>query len=125
VAFLIMPVFAFANAGVPLELSDLGDPVAVAVGVSLVIGKPLGIVASSALAIRLGVARLPEGIDWGALAGGGCLAGIGFTMALFIAGLALDGAALNAAKVGILAGSAVAAVAGVVTLAAFLRPKDD
>jgi NhaA family Na+:H+ antiporter len=122
VGFVIMPLFAFANAGVPFELSDLGDPVAVAVGVSLVIGKPLGIVAVSFLAVRLGLARLPEGVGWRALAGGGVLAGIGFTMALFIAGLALDGPALNAAKVGILAGSALAAVAGIGMLLAFLRP---
>jgi NhaA family Na+:H+ antiporter len=123
VAFLIMPVFAFANAGVPFELSDLGDPVALAVGISLVIGKPLGIVAVSALAVRLGLASLPEGVGWGALAGGGALAGIGFTMALFIAGLALDGEVLNAAKVGILAGSTVAAVAGMGILIAVLSPK--
>jgi NhaA family Na+:H+ antiporter len=124
VAFTIMPLFAFANAGVPFELSDLGDPVALAVGISLVIGKPLGIVAVSALAVRLGLANLPESVGWGALAGGGFLAGIGFTMALFIAGLALDGAALNAAKVGILAGSAVAAVVGMGILIAVLRPKE-
>jgi NhaA family Na+:H+ antiporter len=124
VGFVIMPLFAFANAGVPFVLSDLGDPVAVAVGVSLVIGKPLGIVAVSFLAVRLGLARLPEGVGWGALAGGGLLAGIGFTMALFIAGLALDEPALNAAKVGILAGSTVAAVAGVGMLLALLRPDD-
>jgi NhaA family Na+:H+ antiporter len=121
VGFAIMPLFAFANAGVRFELSDLGDPVAVAVGVSLVIGKPLGIVAASFAAVRLGLARLPEGVGWGTLAGGGMLAGIGFTMALFIAGLALEGPALNAAKVGILAGSALAAVAGVGTLLALLR----
>jgi NhaA family Na+:H+ antiporter len=89
-----------------------------------VIGKPLGIVAVSALAVRLGLARLPDGVGWGALAGGGALAGIGFTMALFIAGLALDGPDLNAAKVGILAGSALAAVAGVGILRALLRPGD-
>jgi NhaA family Na+:H+ antiporter len=124
VAFAIMPLFAFANAGVPFQISDLGDPVAVAVGISLVIGKPLGILAVSALAIRLGLASLPEGVGWGALAGGGFLAGIGFTMALFIAGLALDEPALNAAKVGILAGSTLAAVVGVTLLIAFLRPKD-
>jgi NhaA family Na+:H+ antiporter len=124
VAFAIMPIFAFANAGVPFELSDFGDPVALAVGISLVIGKPLGIVAFSALAIRLGLARLPEGVGWGALLGGGFLAGIGFTMALFISELALDGAALNAAKVGVLAGSAVAAIVGVTILIAVLRQKD-
>jgi NhaA family Na+:H+ antiporter len=125
VAFIIMPLFAFANAGVPFELADLGDPVGLAVGISLVIGKPLGIVAVSALAVRLGLANLPEGVGWGALAGGGFLAGIGFTMALFIAGLALDGAALNPAKVGILAGSAVAAILGVGILISVLRPEDD
>jgi len=124
VGFAIMPLFAFANAGVPFELSDLGDPVAVAVGVSLVIGKPLGIVAVSFLAVRLGLARLPDGVGWGALAGGGALAGIGFTMALFIAGLALDGPALDAAKVGILAGSALAAVAGIGLLLALLQPDE-
>jgi len=124
VGFAIMPLFAFANAGVPFELSDLGDPVAVAVGVSLVLGKPLGVVAVSFLAVRLGLAHLPEGVSWSALTGGGLLAGIGFTMALFIAGLALDGPALNAAKVGILAGSALAAVAGVGMLLALLRPDD-
>jgi NhaA family Na+:H+ antiporter len=124
VGFVIMPLFAFANAGVPFELSDLGDPVALAVGISLVIGKPLGIVAVSALAVRMGLARLPEGVGWGVLAGGGILAGIGFTMALFIAGLALDGPALNAAKVGILAGSAPAAVAGAGMLMALLRSDD-
>jgi NhaA family Na+:H+ antiporter len=124
VGFVIMPLFAFANAGVPFALADLGDPVALAVGISLVIGKPLGIVAVSALAVRLGLARLPDGVGWGALAGGGALAGIGFTMALFIAGLALDGPDLNAAKVGILAGSALAAVAGVGILRALLRPGD-
>jgi len=124
VAFAIMPLFAFANAGVPFQLSDLGDPVAAAVGASLVLGKPLGILAFSALTVRLGLASLPEGVGWGALAGGGFLAGIGFTMALFIAGLALDAPVLNAAKVGILAGSTLAAVAGVAILIATLHPND-
>lgn len=118
-----MPLFAFANAGVPFELADLGDPVALAVGGSLLVGKPLGILVFSALAVRLGLANLPTGVGWGALAGGGALAGIGFTMALFIAGLALDGPVLDAAKVGILAGSALAAVAGMAALVALLRPE--
>jgi NhaA family Na+:H+ antiporter len=125
VGFVIMPLFAFANAGVPFELADLGDPVALAVGGSLLVGKPLGILVFSALAVRLGLANLPTGVGWGALAGGGALAGIGFTMALFIAGLALDGPVLDAAKVGILAGSALAAVAGMATLVALLQPKED
>jgi len=116
VSFIIMPLFALANAGVPVSFSDFGDPVAIAVAAGLVVGKPLGILLLSWLAIRLGLAALPEGVGWVALLGGGLLAGIGFTMALFIAGLALDGASLDAAKVGILAASAVAAVLGMVVL---------
>ena len=125
VGFAIIPLFALANAAVPFELSDLKDPIATAVAAGLVVGKPLGIVLFSWLAIRLGLARLPEGVGWGALAGGGFLAGIGFTMALFIAGLALDATTLDAAKVGILAGSAVAAIIGMALLLWRLpRPSD-
>jgi NhaA family Na+:H+ antiporter len=125
VGFAIIPLFALANAAVPFQLSDLTDPVAVAVAAGLVVGKPLGIVLFSAAAIYLGLARLPEGVGWGALVGGGFLAGIGFTMALFIAGLALDAGTLNAAKVGILVGSGVAAIVGMGLLAWRLpRPPD-
>jgi NhaA family Na+:H+ antiporter len=125
VGFAIIPLFALANAAVPFQLSDLADPVAVAVAAGLVMGKPLGIVLFSAVAIRLGVARLPQGVGWGALVGGGFLAGIGFTMALFIAGLALEASTLNAAKVGILLGSGVAAVIGMGLLAWMLpHPAD-
>lgn len=116
VGFVIMPIFALANACVPFELADFGDPVAVAVAAGLVIGKPLGIVVMSALAVWLGVARLPEGVPWSAVLGGGFLAGIGFTMALFIADLALVGEALDAAKVGILGASALAGVLGAALL---------
>jgi NhaA family Na+:H+ antiporter len=122
VGFFIMPVFALANAGVPFELSDLADPVAMAVAAGLLLGKPLGIVAFIFVAVRLGIAQLPVGAGWGAVLGGGVLAGIGFTMALFISGLALDGPALDAAKVGVLGASAVAAVLGVSLLVATLRP---
>jgi NhaA family Na+:H+ antiporter len=122
VGFLIMPLFALANAGVPFELSDLGDPVAHAVAAGLVIGKPLGIVGFSLIAIGIGLARLPEGVSWGVLLGGGFLAGIGFTMALFIAGLALDGEILDAAKVGVLGASAAAAFVGM-SLLVWLLPK--
>jgi NhaA family Na+:H+ antiporter len=116
VGFAIMPIFALANAGVPLQLTSFGDPIAVAVGAGLVIGKPIGIVLFSWIAVRAGLARLPEGIGWPALIGGGVLAGIGFTMALFVAGLALEGPALEAAKVGILGASAVAAAIGMAVL---------
>lgn len=122
VSFLIMPLFALANAGVPFELSDLGDPVAQAIAAGLVIGKPLGIVLFSFFAVRVGLAVLPEGVTWGILTGGGFLAGIGFTMALFIAGLALQGDVLDAAKVGVLGASAVAATIGMVLLN-WLLPK--
>ena len=117
VGFLVMPVFALANAGVPIAVDDLRDPVAVAVAAGLVIGKPLGVVGASRLAVAAGLARLPDGVGWPALVGGGFLAGIGFTMALFIAGLALP-AASDPAKVGILVASLVAAVAGMLTLLA-------
>jgi NhaA family Na+:H+ antiporter len=116
VSFVIMPIFALANAGVQLNLIDFREPVAVAVLIGLAVGKPVGIVGSSWLAVRLGVARLPDGVNWSVLTAGGILAGIGFTMALFIAGLALEGRLLNAAKVGILSASALCAVIGVVLL---------
>lgn len=76
VGFAIMPIFALANAGVAIESSALTSTIALAVVVGLVIGKPLGILAFSFLAVRLGVARIPEGVTWRQLTGGGCLAGI-------------------------------------------------
>ena len=122
VAFVIMPLFALANAGVALNLGDVADPVALAVAAGLVLGKPLGIVGFSAIAVALRVARLPEGVGWGALLGGSFLAGIGFTMALFIGDLALDGDALDAAKVGILGASVVAGACGIAILARLPKP---
>ncbi|MEE8105010.1 MAG: Na+/H+ antiporter NhaA [Planctomycetota bacterium] len=115
-SFVVMPIFALSNAAVPFEFSDLGSPVAIAIIGGLVIGKPVGILGLSWLATKVGVASLPEGLTWKSLLGGGVLAGIGFTMALFISGLALDGPELDAAKVGVLAGSAIAAVIGMVFL---------
>jgi NhaA family Na+:H+ antiporter len=126
VSFLIMPLFALANAGVPFEMSDIADPVAQAVAAGLVIGKPLGVLIFSFLAVRVGLAVLPEGVTWGILSGGGFLAGIGFTMALFISGLALEGELLDAAKVGVLGASTVAAVIGMALLGWLLpRPHED
>jgi NhaA family Na+:H+ antiporter len=122
-SFAIMPVFALANAGIPIRIESFGEPVAMAVMAGLVFGKPVGIVAVSFLAVRLGLAELPRGVSWTALLGAGFLAGIGFTMALFIAELALAGPMLEAAKVGVLAGSALAALIGVVILLVAL-PRD-
>jgi NhaA family Na+:H+ antiporter len=116
VGFAIMPVFALANAGVAFAVSDLADPVAIAVMAGLFIGKPVGIVVFSWLAIRMGLARLPDGVNWGAVTGGGFLAGIGFTMALFIADLALKDELLIYAKVGIITASFLSAIVGVILL---------
>jgi len=115
-SFVIMPLFALCNAGVAIQISDFTNPVAIAIMAGLVVGKPVGIVILSWLAVKIFTKSLPPGLNWGAMTGGGFLAGIGFTMALFIAGLALDGELLEAAKIGIIAGSVVAAVIGVAIL---------
>ena len=116
VSFIIMPLFALANAGVPIRVADLRAPVAVAVLCGLFIGKPVGVVLASLAAVKSGLARLPDNVTWPQVAGGGVLAGIGFTMALFIAGLALKQPLLDTAKVGVLAGSLVSAIGGVIVL---------
>ncbi|MGD9723465.1 MAG: Na+/H+ antiporter NhaA [Pirellulales bacterium] len=116
VAFAIMPLFALANAGVVLQPEAARHGVAWAVAAGLVLGKPLGIVAFSWLAIRCGVAQLPTGANWRALLGVGCLGGIGFTMSLFIAGLAFEGNLLDSAKIGAFAGSTISAIAGYLLL---------
>lgn len=116
VAFVIMPVFALANAGVKVELSAATDPLAAAVAAGLLIGKPLGILGLSALAVRLRLAELPSGTNWTMLAAGGCLAGIGFTMAIFLATLSLPAGEIDAGKIGILGGSLLSAVIGAILL---------
>jgi Na+:H+ antiporter, NhaA family len=117
VGFLIMPLFAFANAGVPISTGDLKDPITIAVFFGLALGKPLGVIIFSWLAVRSGIAVRPPNLGWGMLIGGGMLAGIGFTMALFIANLAFSGDHVDAAKVGILSASVVAALLGTGLLA--------
>ncbi|WP_437931379.1 Na+/H+ antiporter NhaA [Sorangium sp. So ce291] len=117
VAYGIMPLFAFANAGVRVDGSSLGHAasgaVLLGVMVGLVAGKPLGVFLASFAMVRLGVCALPRGVGWRGIAVVGCVAGIGFTMAIFIAGLAFDDAAmLAAAKLGVLLASTVAAVIG-------------
>jgi NhaA family Na+:H+ antiporter len=112
VGFAILPVFALANAGVRLDASALTHPLAISVGAGLLLGKPIGIVAVSWLAVKVRLSSLPAGVTWTVLGGAGFLAGIGFTMAIFIASLALEGDLLDTAKVGILSGSALAAAIG-------------
>ncbi len=114
--FGIMPLFALANAGVAINAdlaSFVEEPVAQGVALGLFVGKPLGIVLFSVVAVWLGLAVLPNRVHWLHVLGAGCLAGIGFTMSLFIANLAVGGTELlEAAKVSILVGSLLAAVLG-------------
>jgi NhaA family Na+:H+ antiporter len=124
VGFVIMPIFALANAGVAVSVAALLDPVATSVAAGLVIGKPVGILLASWLVVRLGWALLPDGVTWSVVLGAGCLAGIGFTMSLFIGSLSLEGELLRAAKAGILMGSAVSALLGMSVLALRLSGKE-
>lgn len=111
-AFVVMPLFAFANAGVSLSGSSAGR-VTVAVILGLVVGKPLGITAAALAAVKFRLASLPENVSWTALHGCAWLGGIGFTMSLFVATLAFQGSsAIDAAKVGILGGSVLAGAVG-------------
>jgi NhaA family Na+:H+ antiporter len=98
VSFAIIPIFAFANAGVTISGADIRQPVFAAIFAGLVVGKPTGVLASSWLAVRLGIAARPSDLSWSLLAAGGLLTGIGFTMSLFIAGLAYTPIMLDAAK---------------------------
>ena len=120
-SFVIVPVFALANAGVRLEADALSSTdasrVAIGVGVGLVVGKLVGIVGATWLAVRSGVATLPHGVRWSAVAGVAAVAGIGFTVSLFVSELAFDEPALaDAAKVAILAASVIAAALGAAIL---------
>jgi NhaA family Na+:H+ antiporter len=116
VGFVIMPMFALANAGVPIELDVIGEPVAIAVAAALLFGKAIGIFGASWLTVKLGWAARPEGVTWPILAGAAFLGGIGFTMALFIASLGLSGDVLVAAKIGIIIGSFASACVGLFML---------
>ncbi|WP_305856256.1 Na+/H+ antiporter NhaA [Balneatrix alpica] len=130
VAFMIVPVFAFANAGVPisggLDLMFTGIPMGIALG--LLVGKPLGVFGASWLLIKSGFAKLPSGANWSQLFGVSVLCGIGFTMSLFIGSLSFDQNAADYAmqdRIGILIGSFFAAVIGVVWLYLAGKPNPD
>lgn len=128
-SFLIVPLFALANAGVALGGGALDAPgsLAIAAGIALglVVGKTVGITGAVWLAVRLHVGRLPEGATWGRVTGVAAVAGIGFTVSLFVAGLAFEpgSPAEDAAKLAILAASLTAAVLGVAVLR-FAHPSD-
>jgi NhaA family Na+:H+ antiporter len=125
VAFLIVPVFALANAGVTLgaaAAARLLEPVSLGIILGLVLGKPAGILSFSWIAVRAGIAELPTAVSWRHLQATAALAGVGFTMALFIGGLAFDDAALlDQAKTAILAASVIAAVLARVLFATATR----
>lgn len=124
VAFVILPVFAFANAGISfsgLGLGSLLHPVPLGIAAGLFIGKQLGVFLCCAVAIRLRLARLPEGASWGSLYGVSVLSGIGFTMSLFISGLAFEDGPVDTARLfderlGILLGSLLSGVLGYAVL---------
>jgi len=129
VLFVIMPLFALANAGVTFDASTLSDPMAIRVGVAvalgLLIGKPIGITLFSWLSVRIGLAEMPRGVNLLALFATGMLAGIGFTVALFISALSFSDPHMTAgSKVGILFGSTLACILGLAALNRAL-PKPD
>jgi len=129
VAWLILPLFAFANAGVSLQdvsVESLASLLPMGIAAGLLLGKPIGIMLSCLLATKLGIARLPEGISFKHIAAVSVLCGIGFTMSIFIASLAFAGAhesMLTYSKIGILLGSTLSALLGYLLLSLALPAK--
>lgn len=111
--FVILPLFALANAGVPLSGSDLASPVSMGIILGLVVGKLVGVSGATFLAVKTGLTDLPDGVGWKHVVGAGALAGIGFTMSLFVANLAFRDVGVQAeAKVAIFVASIIAGVLG-------------
>ena len=126
-SFVVIPLFALANAGVTFEGTDLGtvftNPVALGVGLGLLVGKPLGIALFSWIAVRTGIGQLPTATGWYQILGLGSLAGIGFTVSLFVTGLAFTSDEFtDVAKIGIFAGSMLAGLIGALLLIWGRRP---
>ena len=128
VAFLILPLFAFANAGVSLKglsPADLLSPVPLGIAAGLFIGKQIGVFSACWIAVKLGFARLPEGAGWIHVWAVACLTGVGFTMSLFIGTLAFDDPAqLNGVRLGVLMGSILSGVMGYVLLRLCCPPRE-
>jgi NhaA family Na+:H+ antiporter len=127
-SYIVLPIFAFANAGVALSFDVFRghEPLMLAITVGLLIGKPLGLIVASALAVALRIADKPREYSWRQLAGAGALAGIGFTMSLFIAGQAFSVASdYAAAKVAVFAASVLSAILGVAILWNAKAPEDN
>ncbi len=127
VAYLVLPLFAFANAGVSfagLSLSSLFSEITLGIALGLFVGKQVGVLAFSALAVAVKLARLPEGVSWAQIYGAACLTGVGFTMSLFIGTLAFDTAdVLNEVRLGVLAGSILSGVVGYAVIRASLSSR--
>jgi NhaA family Na+:H+ antiporter len=126
-SFIVVPLFALANAGVVLTLDTLSSaatsPVAIGAAAGLMVGKPLGIVLFALVAVRAGIASRPSDVAWTAICGSALVAGIGFTVAIFIAILAFDDpASVEEAKIAILVASAASAVLGTGWLVMTGRP---
>jgi NhaA family Na+:H+ antiporter len=129
-SYVVVPIFALANAGIPLSGRTLGDAatsrVTLGVVVGLVVGKLIGISAFAWAAVRLGLARLPEGVSWRHLQGMAGIAGVGFTVSMFVTGLAYEVPALqDQAKIGVLVASALAAGIGSVLLMTAVPSAED
>jgi len=127
VAFVIVPIFGFANAGVSLAGLSVGifsEPLTMGVAMGLLVGKLAGVLGTVALLVKLGLAQLPAHASWAQMAGTALLCGIGFTMSLFIGLLAFnDPAVQDHVKIGILLGSIVAGILGALVLVIFARPR--
>jgi NhaA family Na+:H+ antiporter len=127
VAFLILPIFALANTAINFEgniIKALSSPISLGILLGLIVGKPLGILLFSWISVKLKISILPADLNWGSLLGAGMLAGIGFTMSIFIALLAFtDPAMINNSKLAILAGSLLSGIIGFTWLSIVLKRK--
>lgn len=128
VSFCIVPLFALANAGIPIDTAGLRDtlthPVTMGVAAGLILGKGLGVFSFSYLVLKMGWSRLPEGVTLSQIGGVAMLSGTGFTMSIFIGGLAfgLEEQSLLNAKIGIIAASLIAGIVGYVWLRLVTSP---
>jgi len=120
VAFLILPLFAFANAGVNLaglSLSDLAQPLPLGIALGLFFGKQIGVFGATWIGAKTGLARLPEGVTWQHVYGVACLTGVGFTMSLFIGSLAFSSPeTMNTVRLGVISGSLLSGIVGYIVL---------
>ncbi len=128
VVFVIIPIFALANAGIvlfELTINTILNPVSLGIIVGLVIGKPIGILSFTWISIKLGIINLPDGVNWETMIGMAFLGGIGFTISIFISSLALVGNALVGAKGAILLASFISGIIGILILTKALRDLDE